>query len=113
MPARGPPRVPYAGSSDPSSGALSHSREHEHPDAALQGSDPIALVEGQVSPSAEEAASRLAGYLAGGSLPMYEYTVRQNVDEGIAEEGNNCHNNILALAGAFGRSTTIASGSSA
>jgi hypothetical protein len=42
---------------------------------------------------------------------MYEYTVRQNVD--IAEEGNNCHNNILALAGAFGRSTTIASGSSA
>jgi hypothetical protein len=44
---------------------------------------------------------------------MYEYTVRQNVDEGIAEEGNNCHNNILALAGAFGRSTTIASGSSA
>jgi hypothetical protein len=68
-------------------------------DAALQGSDPIASAEGQVSPSAEEAASRLAGYLAGGSLPMYDHTVRQNVDEGTADEGNNCHNNVLALAG--------------
>jgi hypothetical protein len=66
---------------------------------ALHGSDPIALVEGHLSVSAEEAASRLAGYLADASLPMYVFTVKQNVDEGSSDEGNNCHNNVLALAG--------------